>query len=154
MQACIKPPPIPLVKLELDRERAIQIIKVNIQRNPTSAASEIYNINMSTFNNGQTEEFLALLKNFKIVVYGTGMTSLSCQINYIRAMLHGQALGEFEEIVIQNNGSNNNHLNLIMEGLLGYLFPINAFSNQKCAVRYAMRKPQNMTFKIFAARLT
>ena len=66
MQARIKPPPIPLVKLELEDERAIHIINVKMQRKPSLEASETYKINMNTFNDGQTEEFPALLKNFKL----------------------------------------------------------------------------------------
>ena len=63
-----------------------------MQRNPAMDMSETYNINMSTFEDGQPEKFLALLNNFKIAIYGTGMTSPSGRINYLRTMLRGEAL--------------------------------------------------------------
>ena len=66
VEVCIEPPPIPLVKLELEYERATHIIKFSMWRNSSSAAYETYNINMNTFNDGQPEDFLALPKNFKI----------------------------------------------------------------------------------------
>ena len=58
-------------------------------RNPTSATSEKYIINISTFEDGQPEEFLALLNNFKIAVDETGTTSPSGIINYLRTILYG-----------------------------------------------------------------
>ena len=55
MQARIEPPPIPLIKLEVDDDRTAHIIKFNMRRNPSSAASEIYNVNMNMFDDGQPE---------------------------------------------------------------------------------------------------
>ena len=37
-------------------------------RNPSDANSEMYKLNIVTFEHDQTEEFLALMKNFKISV--------------------------------------------------------------------------------------
>ena len=37
---------------------------------------------------------------------------------------------------------------------MSYFIPFNALNNQKRAMRHAMRKPQDIPFKIFAARLT
>ena len=47
---------------------------------------------MDTFKDGQPEEFLYLLKNFKIAIDGTGTTTTSGWINYLRTMLHVKAL--------------------------------------------------------------
>ena len=56
------------------------------------ATSETYNISMYTLEDGQPKELLALLKNFKITIYGKGMASLSVKINYIRTILRGYVL--------------------------------------------------------------
>ena len=69
-------------------------------------------------------------------------------------MLRGQAFREFDKLQSQYGGAANNHLKLIQEVLLEYFFRINALSKQKRAMRRAMRKPQIMAFKRFAARLT
>ena len=69
-------------------------------------------------------------------------------------MLHGQELSEFDKIQSQYGGAASNHLKLIQEGLLEYLFSINALSKKKLAMRRTMRKPRSMSFKHFAARLT
>ena len=39
-----------------------------MRRNPSQATSETYNMNMYTFDNGPAEEFLALLRKFKIMI--------------------------------------------------------------------------------------
>ena len=123
-------------------------------RNPSSAASETYIINMNTLNYGQPEEFLALLNNFNIDIDGIGTTTPSGRINYLRTMLCRQVPRKFDELQSQNGGSTNNHLNIITEGLLEYILPINSLYKQKRVTRHAMRKSQIMTFKRFAARFT
>ena len=55
VQACINTLTIPLIKVWLEEDRVSNIIKVKMWRNPTSAMSETYNINMSTFEDVQQE---------------------------------------------------------------------------------------------------
>ena len=109
----------PLVEVEIEEARAINIIKVKVWRNPTSDNLETYNINISTFEDGQPEEFLALLNNFRTVIYGTGTMSPSGRINYLRTMLRWEALRELDELASHNNGTTNAYLDHVMEGLLG-----------------------------------
>ena len=108
---------------------------------------------MSTFEDGQPEELLTLIKNFIITIYGTGIMPPSEIINYLRTILHGEALRKFDELTSQNNASINSQLNHIKEGLLGF-FSINALSKQKRAMRFIMRKPQSISSKYFSVQLT
>ena len=98
MQAHIKPPPIPLIKLEVDDDSTNHIMKVNMMINTSSLASETYNVNMNTLDVGQPEEFPYLLKNFRIAIDGTGTTSPPSWINYLCTMLSRQALGDFDKL--------------------------------------------------------
>ena len=109
---------------------------------------------MNTLDDGQPEEFVLILKNFKIATDGTYTTTPLVRINYLCTMLRVQELSEFNELYIQYGGLTNNHLRIIQEGLIYDLFPINSLSKHKRAMRRAMRKPRSMTFKRFAARLT
>ena len=88
----MNPPLIMLIKLKLEEERASNIIKIKMRRNLASATSDTYKLGTATFKNGQPEQFLAILKNFKIKINGKETTSIYGQINYIRMMLHGEAL--------------------------------------------------------------
>ena len=89
VQADIEPPPIPLIKVELEEEKASDIIRINMRWNPKLSASEMYKLKISTFKNGKPEEFLALMNNFKNAIDRTGTTSMSGSINCIRTMLCG-----------------------------------------------------------------
>ena len=141
MQARIEPPPIPLINFDVDDDCTTHTIKVKMRINPSSAASKTYNVNMNTFDYGQPEEFLSLLRNFKIIIDGNLTTTPYSWINYIRTMLRGQSLREFDELQSQHGGATINHIKLIQEGLLEYFFPINSLSKQKRAMGRAMCKP-------------
>ena len=112
-----------------------------MQRKPTLAMPEKYNINMSTFEYGQPEELLAIIKNLKIEIDGIGTTSPSVRINYMCTMIRGEALIEFEKLEVNKHSTANAHIKQITEGLLRYFFPTNAFSNQNRAMQRAMHKP-------------
>ena len=92
------------------------------------------------------------MKNFNRVVERTGTTTAAGNINYLRALLCGEELREFDKLASQNAGTNNTHLKFIQEGLLG-VFIINALSKQKRAMRCDMCKPQDTPFKCFTTRL-
>ena len=67
------------IKVELEEVRVITIINIKMQRNPALDSSKTYNINMSTFKNGQPEEFLTLL-NIPLL---HSMEQELCQWQYI-----------------------------------------------------------------------
>ena len=53
MQARIETLTIPLIMLEVDDDRTTHIIIVKMRWNPSSSASETYNVILNTFNDGQ-----------------------------------------------------------------------------------------------------
>ena len=55
VQSQIEPPPIPLIKSELEEQKATKFIKVNIRRTPSQDMSETYKVNIFTFDDGQLE---------------------------------------------------------------------------------------------------
>ena len=119
-----------------------------------SDTSDTYNLKVRTFKNGKLEEFLQMIKDFKTGIDGTGNTSTTVKIQFLRKMLRGEGLRGFDVIAVQVGITNNTHLKQIKEGLLSYFFPFYALKNQKRAMRRAMRKPQALQLKIFAAQLT
>ena len=66
-----------------------------MRRNPASSTLEIYKLQIKVFENGQPEELIALLKKFKKAIGGTGTTTITGLISYLRIMLHGEALWAF-----------------------------------------------------------
>ena len=65
---------------------------------------------MDVFQNRQPEELLGLLKNLKKAIDRTGTTTVAGQVNYVRTMLRGGALQEFNDLASQNSGTMNANL--------------------------------------------
>ena len=72
VQGHIEHPPIFLIKVELEEEHLINIIKV---KKKYLINVITVNINVSIFEDYQPEEFLALLKNYRIAIDGTVRTT-------------------------------------------------------------------------------
>ena len=146
VQARIDTPPIPLINMELEEERASNIIKAKLRKPLALATSETCNIAIVTLENSQPEEFLALLNNFKIAIYRTGTASVAGQINWLRMMLRGEALIDFHKWSSHNNDMKNSHLKHITEGLLEYSPPINPLYNQERVMHHSICKPWILPF--------
>ena len=99
---------------------------------------------MSTFEDGQPEDLLAIVKNFRVAINDSVRTLASERINYLHTMLFRGDLKKLDELETHNSGTKNSHIKHIIEGLLGYLPPINALSNQKHIMRRTMCKPQGL----------
>ena len=67
-----------------------------MRRNLFSADSETYMLKMATLKNVQPYEFLMLLKNFNTNIDVTGTTTVARRIVYLRMMLRGDVLREFD----------------------------------------------------------
>ena len=68
VQARIKPPPIPLIKKDPLEANEYDVIKIKMRRNPSDAASKTYKLKIVTFEHGQPEEFLQIIKKSKRAV--------------------------------------------------------------------------------------
>ena len=94
------------------------------------------------------------MKDFRIATDGKGTTSATRKIQFLHTTLRREALREFDAIASQVGITTNGHLKSIKEGLLSYFYPTNALNKKKYSTRRAMIKLWDLTFKIFAARLT
>ena len=92
VQACIEPLLIPPIKREKYDVSECDIINIKMCWNLYDADLEMYELKIETFEHGQPEEFLALMKNFKTAIDGTGNKSAAVKINYLCNLLHGEAL--------------------------------------------------------------
>ena len=94
------------------------------------------------------------MMGFKTATDRTGTTSATINIQFLRTILRGEALREFNAITNQVDNTTNGHLKLIKESSLSYFIPLNAPNKQKLAMIRTMRKPWDLLFKRFAAQLT
>ena len=80
------------------------------------------------------------MNNFKRDFYGIGTTTAAGKINYLRTLLHGGVLQDFDGLSIQNAVTNSIH-QIHPRGFNPILFLINEVSKQKRLMRRAMHKP-------------
>ena len=105
------------------------------------------------FEHGQPEEFLMLMKNLKNALDRTNTNLAARKIYYLLTLLCGESFWAFDELEIQNNGTSNEHLKFIQEGLLGYFPLIDTLSKQNRVMHHVMCKPRETLFKLFDTHL-
>ena len=86
------PPSTPLNRAVKENVKECDIININMRRDHTSATFETYNLKMDMFKNRNSEELLNTAENFKTKIDGTGNTTAAGIINYLRTILHVEAL--------------------------------------------------------------
>ena len=118
VQARINTPPIPPIKTISENLEEYNIIKINMRQDLASATSNTYELKVQTLENGKPEEFLKMMKEFKTTTDRTGTTPATSKFQFIRAMLRGDYLREFDVIASQVVITTNWHLKLIKEVLL------------------------------------
>ena len=64
--------------------------------NPESTGFKMYKLKMTTFENGEAEELIKFLNNFKKAIYGTDTTVVAKGINFILIVLCRELLREFK----------------------------------------------------------
>ena len=140
VQAHIDPPPIPFTKKEDMDEHQTNIIKVKRQHNPLSATLKTYELQTNILENGQPEELIMILKNFKKEIVGTGTNAVYVCIRYLQTVLHGEDPREFDDLVSQNSGTTNTRPKEIQDDLMLYLPPLNEVSKYMHTMHHAMQK--------------
>ena len=113
VQAHIEPPPIPLNRAAADTVKECDIIKIKMRRDPASATSDMYKLKIEMFENGKPEKSLKTMKSFKTEIDETGTTIAAGKTNYLRNLLHGEALREFDKLASQVKGTKNAHITFI-----------------------------------------
>ena len=80
-----------------------------MRRNSASLGSETYEFKITIFENGAPEELRQFLTNVNKAIKVTGAMTVAVRINFLRTLLHVEALQEFDILASQNNGTTNAH---------------------------------------------
>ena len=89
-----------------------------MRRCPASATCGTYELKFPTLENVKPEEFLQMMKDFKTGTDRTGTTSTTGENQFLRTILCGEDLREFDVLASQVGGITNVHLKLVKEVLL------------------------------------
>ena len=77
---------------------------------------------MALFDNGDPEEFLLFIHNFNMTLAASGMLESVSKIQYLRTLLHGETLHQFETFYDEVGSDIPEKLKYIVLGLGTYFF--------------------------------
>ena len=83
------PPLIPLIKSENYEKSDKYCVKIKLLRDPTSQKSDLHELKMAFFDNGEPEEFLLFIRNFNMNLEASGMLVDIAKIQHLRTILRG-----------------------------------------------------------------
>ena len=76
----MEPPPNSLIKIKNDTKLGKYCVEIKLRGDPTSEKSELYELKMAVFDNGDPEEFLLFVRNFQMMLEASGNISTSSKI--------------------------------------------------------------------------
>ena len=116
-QVHVELPPVPLIKFKSDGKSDKYFVKLKLFMDPTSGTSDLYEFKMSLFDNGNTEEFLLFVRNFKMNRVVSGTLETGTKVQYLRTLVHGEALHQFDLLYAGVEITNALTVEYILKGL-------------------------------------
>ena len=92
----VEPPPIPLIQETHDGKSDRYFVNLKFRRDLTSSTSELYELKMSLFDNGDPEEFLFFMRNFNTTLTTLGMLEAGAKNQYLCTLVRREALRQFK----------------------------------------------------------
>ena len=92
----VDPTPILLIKETHNSKPDKYFVKLKLRRDPTLSTSDHYEIKMSLFDNGETEEFLLFVCDLNMTLAASGTLGAGAKYQYLCTLVHGEALCNFD----------------------------------------------------------
>ena len=102
---------------------------------------------MALFYNVKPEGFLLFVQNFKMMLRYSGTLSANANLQYLRILLCGEVLCQFDTLCAQVVITTIAHLNQVILSLCTYFSPVNFLSKEKRMMRRGMRKKHKLKVK-------
>lgn len=147
-------PPIPLQRGEKPTLVKGEYLAYKLRNDPTNESSLTYELTVPFFSTGTCEEWLKFRANVERVLIGQHVTTGPAKFAVARRLLTGDALSVFNA-ALEESGltETNTTYELCMDALARHVFPKRASQLQKRYMRRFIRKPADMSTRMFAARL-
>ena len=85
----VEPPIIPLTQKTHDGKSEKYIVKIKLLRDPTSSTSDLYEFEMSLFDNGKPEEFLLFVRKFNMNLAASRTLEAGTKMQYLFTLVRG-----------------------------------------------------------------
>ena len=144
-------PPISLMKEEKAYAKG-QYTTIKCKTNQADANSPTREIQIPYFKTGTPEELLDFWAKVKEVIMGQNMDP-PAQFGLVRSLLKGDALTVWENRNFFHGEETEENFLQTYKDLSAHVFPKRAIQVQKCYLRRFIRKPHDMPFCRFAARV-
>ena len=144
-------PPISLMKEEKAYAKG-QYTTIKCKTNQADANSPTREIQIPYFKTGTPEEFLDFWAKVKEVIMGQNMDP-PAQFGLVRSLLKGDALTVWENRKFFHGAETEENFLQTYKDLSAHVFPKRALQVQKRYLRRFIRKPHDMPFRRFAARV-
>ena len=92
-------------------------VKLKLCKDPTSSTSDLYEFNMSLFDNGEPEEFLLFVRNFDMTLAVSGPLETGAEIQYLFTLVCGEALHQIDLFSSDMESTNPLTVEYIIKGL-------------------------------------
>ena len=97
-QAHVETPPTPILKKLHNGKSDKEFLKLKLRRYPTSFTSDICELKMSLFDNGEPKEFLLFVRNFNMTLVASGMMEAGTKFQYLHTLVRGEELRQFDSL--------------------------------------------------------
>ena len=145
--------PIPLERGSRKDIKKDDLIRFTLRSTPADEDSATFDLSVGMFEIGTPEEVLTFVGKIKQVILGQNATTGPAKFQIMRRMLRGDALAAFNAAAQNAGAETNANYQTAVNGLIEHVFPSRALAIQKQVMRRAMRKPKEMTFRVYMARL-
>ena len=127
-QPHVDPPQIPLIKEKYDGKSDRYFVKLKLRRDPTLPTSDLYELKISLFDNGEPEEFLLFVRNFNMTLAASGTLEAGAKYQYLCTVLCGEVLNRFDLLSTDVESAETLNVNYIIRSLSQYFPPLNSLS--------------------------
>ena len=87
---------IPIIKETYHGKSDGKYVKLKLYRDPSSSTSDLYEFIMSLFDHDKPEEFLFIVRNFKMTLATTVTLETDAKVQYLHTLVRGGALRQFD----------------------------------------------------------
>ena len=113
----MEPPPTPLIKSKHSDKSDKYFVKMILRRDPTSATSDLYELKMALFDNGNLGEFLLFSSNFNMTLAESRTLGADTKVQYFCTLVCGEALCQFDSLSYDVEGTKLLKVEAIILGL-------------------------------------
>jgi hypothetical protein len=147
---------VPPITLERAERRSLvkgEYLEYKLRNTPGDLTSPVYSLSVPFFSTGTCEEWLKFRENLLKVLSGQNVTTGPGKYVVTRRLLQGDALAAFENAATDLPTETNANFDEVLQAVTAHVFPKRAAQLQKRYMRRIVRKPAEMSTKMFAARI-